>query len=823
MGSNALVSDLTAALGKDAVRSGPLDRRLFSKDAGVARGEVVAITYPSSTDEAAEVVRIAARHDLPVVVRGAGTGLAGGAVPADPGVVLVTMRMNQIEVDEANWTAWVGPGVINLDLSAHTRPLGLHFAPDPSSQAACTIGGNVANNSGGPHCLSEGTTANHVLALEFIDSSGEIHVTGTAAPDQSGLDVRAILVGSEGTMAVVTRALVRLTPNPPAVKTMLFAYPDVLGAAGTVSDIIAAGVVPAALEMMDRGLIRAVENFVHADLPVDAAAVLLAEVDGHPAAIEAESDLIVGIARERGAFDVRVAADDAEREILWKARKSAFGAIAQVAPDYYLHDTVVPRTRLVEVLDRIYRIAEHHDLTVLNTIHAGDGNLHPKFAYDASDADEAARVKEAAGEIVALSIEMGGVLSGEHGIGLEKRDLMPLMFSEVDLGDASPRLPLLRLREGRSRGRLDMTSIKSLVARRFGKFTADVPGAPAAQFTFAPTTAEDCAAVLDLASEHGLAVLPWGGGTHQQIGNRVDADIVLSTSGFTDLDWRPDDLTAVVGSGVGVAEIEERLAERSQTAVLAERPGASTIGGAVASAASGWRRLRYGPTRDRILEVVVATGDGRVVRAGGQVVKNVSGYDIPRLMCGSLGSLGVITRLCLKLWPIGATTATVRVDDAAQAMRVAFRPLAVLDSPAGARVYLAGTAAEIEAQAEALGGAAAAGLHWPEIPSGETLVAVRVPRAVTSEAAAWVAPLGDWVSAHGVGEVLASVDGADAELLNGIRARAESIGGSLAVLRGDPGIDPWGAAPATLDLQRRIKGAFDPLSVMVPGKLPGGL
>jgi glycolate oxidase len=360
-------------------------------------------------------------------------------VPSDPSVMIVTTHMVGVAIDEENRTAWVGPGVINLDLSRQTEPLGLHFAPDPSSQAACTVGGNIANNSGGPHCLAEGSTTGHVLALEYVDADGDLQVVGGAAPDPVGLDVRGVIVGSEGTLGVVTRALVRLTPNPPAVRTMLFAFPDVESAAATVSAVIAAGVVPAALEMMDRHLIVAVERFLGAGLPVDAAAVLLAEVAGHQAGVEAEAALIVETAGHHGAFDVRVAADEEEREVLWKARKSAFGAIAQIAPDYYLHDTVVPRTRLVEVLTEIYAIAGRHELVVLNTIHAGDGNLHPKFAYDARVAGETERVRRAAEEVVALSVRVGGVLSGEHGIGLEKRDLMHLVFSAEDL-DAQARL-----------------------------------------------------------------------------------------------------------------------------------------------------------------------------------------------------------------------------------------------------------------------------------------------------------------------------------------------------------------------------------------------
>jgi len=324
-------------------------------------------------------------------------------------------------------------------LSKQTAPIGLHFAPDPSSQAACTIGGNVASNSGGPHCLAEGSTVNHILAIEFVTATGEMVVAGSGAPDPSGLDVRGVMVGSEGTLGIVTRVLVKLLPDPPAIRTLLLAFHEVGGAAATVSDVVASGVVPAALEMMDRPLIRAVENFVHADLPVDAAAVLLAEVAGHEAGVDAEAELIERLATDNGAFQIRRAADAEERELLWKARKSSFGAVAQIAPDYYLHDTVIPRTKLVEVLDQIYEIAARRNLLVLNTIHAGDGNLHPLFAFDASDPEVVAQVKAAAGEIVEISIAAGGMLSGEHGIGLEKRDLMDLVFSPVDL-DAQARL-----------------------------------------------------------------------------------------------------------------------------------------------------------------------------------------------------------------------------------------------------------------------------------------------------------------------------------------------------------------------------------------------
>ena len=434
-----MIEELREVLGDERVLVSPLARHLYSKDAGVFRGEATVVVVPGTTAEVQEVVRIATRNGVSIVARGAGTGLAAGAVPLEGGIVLSTTRMNQIhEIDPVNRTAWVGPGVINLDLSRATAGLGLHFAPDPSSQAACTIGGNVANNSGGPHCLAEGSTVNHVLALEVVLADGTVTVVGSAAPDEIGLDLRGMLVGSEGTLAIVTRALVKLTVNSPDVRTLLAWFDSVGDAAATVSGVIAAGVVPAALEMMDQAMTQAVENWLHAGLPTEAAAILLAEVVGETAAVEAEAELIRRVALENHA-QVRVAASEAERALLWKGRKSAFGAVAQAAPNYYLHDTVVPRTKLVETMEAVYRIGDKHGLTMLNVFHAGDGNLHPLMAFDASEPGMLEKVQAAADELVELCVKLGGALSGEHGIGREKRDLMPLMFSPVDL-DAQARV-----------------------------------------------------------------------------------------------------------------------------------------------------------------------------------------------------------------------------------------------------------------------------------------------------------------------------------------------------------------------------------------------
>ena len=417
-----------------------LERHVYGKDAGVYRGNPTMVAMIETTEEAAAVVKAARRHGVPVVARGAGTGLSAGAVPEVGGVVLVTTRMNRIaDIDVENRTAWVGPGVINLDLSRATIPYGLHFAPDPSSQSACTVGGNIACNSGGPHCLAEGSTVNHILALEFVTDTGEVLMVGGPAPDPIGLDLRGIMVGSEGTLGIVTRALVKLTPNAPDVRTMAIAFPTIEDAAATVSGIIAAGLIPAALEMMDQLMMQAIENWLHAGLPIEAGALLLAEVTGVTEAVEAEAKIVSQIAHDNNALSVQIAASPAERDLLWKSRKSAFGAVAQAAPDYYLHDTVVPRTRLVEAMSKVYEIGERYQITMMNVFHAGDGNLHPLMAFDASEPGRLEQVKAAADELVRICVELGGVLSGEHGIGIEKRHLMPLLFSEIDL-DAQARV-----------------------------------------------------------------------------------------------------------------------------------------------------------------------------------------------------------------------------------------------------------------------------------------------------------------------------------------------------------------------------------------------
>jgi glycolate oxidase len=430
---------LRTLLGPDRVIDHPLERGLYARDGGATSGECGLVALPETTAEVVACVRLAADAGLHVVPRGSGTGLSGGAVPLEGAMVVSLARMRRVlSIDAAVPCAWVEPGVLNLDLTMAVRHLGLHYAPDPSSQQACSIGGNVGTNAGGPHCLASGVTVQHVLGLEVVLADGEVVLLGGTAPDPPGYDLRGLMVGGEGTIGIVTRICARLMRNPPAVRTMLLDFTSVAAAGGCVGGVIADGVVPSAMEMMSQNMVQAVEAFVHAGLPVDAAAVLLVEVDGTPAEVAQQTAVVERVGREHGAREVRVARDEVERALFWKARKSAFGAVARVAPNYYLHDCVVPRTRLVEILETVEEIAARRGLVILNVFHAGDGNLHPLIAFDRRDPAQVEQVYAAGTEIIEACVAVGGTLSGEHGIGLEKRDFMPLTFTRLDL-DAQAR------------------------------------------------------------------------------------------------------------------------------------------------------------------------------------------------------------------------------------------------------------------------------------------------------------------------------------------------------------------------------------------------
>jgi glycolate oxidase subunit GlcD len=431
-----LVAALRAIVGDAHCLSRPEELIPYECDGlTLHRALPVAVVLPRDTDEVARVVRACRRFGVPFVPRGAGTGLSGGAVAMEGGVVVECSRLDRIlAIDVENRFAVVEPGLVNAALSKAVAPHGLFYAPDPSSQAACTIGGNLGENSGGPHTLKYGTTTNHVLALQMVLPDGEVVRLGSATGWGDALDLVGAVVGAEGTLGIVTEATVRLSPTPEAVETLLAIFPDVVSACRAVGSIIRSGLVPAALEIVDRRTIAAVEASVYAaGLPRDAGAVLLVELDGPRPAVDRQVERIRALAASESASRVEVARNAAERDRFWRARKGAFGAMGRLAPDLYVHDAVVPRAKLPEILERVCAIADRHRLRLSNVFHAGDGNLHPNISFDRRDPDELERVLAAGREILEACVAVGGSISGEHGIGAEKREYMKLVYTDADL------------------------------------------------------------------------------------------------------------------------------------------------------------------------------------------------------------------------------------------------------------------------------------------------------------------------------------------------------------------------------------------------------
>jgi glycolate oxidase len=429
-----VANELRHIVGRDAVIDSHNDLRIFERDGSIEGAMPDAVVLPSNTQQVADVVKVAAKHHIPVVPRGAGTGLSGGAVTIRGGIALQVTRMRHIlEIDPVAQTALVEPGVVNQELSLAASSHKLFYAPDPSSQKACTIGGNAAENSGGPHCLYYGVTTNHVLGMEVVLADGSVHWVSGDAPDRVGIDLCGVLVGSEGTLCAITKIKVRLLRTPPTVATLLAAFPTIDTASQAVSAVIARGIVPAALEMMDNVTVGAVEAHYHAGYPTEAGAVLLVEVDG---IAESTRELMAAIRKvldENQGYAMREAQSPTERDLLWAGRKGAIGALGRIKPNYYLHDGVVPRSRLPQILSAVGEIGVHYRLPVANVFHAGDGNLHPNILFDLRDRDVLPQVESAGEEMLRAVVELGGALSGEHGIGLEKSAFMPWVYSPDDL------------------------------------------------------------------------------------------------------------------------------------------------------------------------------------------------------------------------------------------------------------------------------------------------------------------------------------------------------------------------------------------------------
>ena len=720
-----IIEDLRAAVGSAAVLSEPDELLVYECD-GLPQHKYLprAVVFPSSTEETSAVMRVLEAAGVPFTPRGAGTGLSGGALSLNRGVVIELARMRKIlKVDEANRIAVVQPGVVNAQVSRAVAHLGLHYVPDPSSQPTCTIGGNIAENAGGIHCLKYGTTTDHVLGLKVVLAGGEVVELGGGGTETIGYDLAGVFVGSEGTFGIVTEATLRLVPIPPAVRTLLAEFAEVNDASHAVSAIIAAGVMPAALEMMDHEIIRAVEASVFAaGLPLDAGAALLIELDGLEAGIDEEAERVKSVCLQYGARDCRLARDENERKKLWAARKGAFGAIGRIAPDSMIQDAVVPRSRLPEVLDSVFQIAAKYQLRIANVFHAGDGNLHPLICFDSRSPDEVRRVKEAGRELMEVCVRAGGSITGEHGVGFDKRELLPLIFSEADMeamlrvraafdptGLCNPGkiIPMLRgCGEARAQAKSNLQCPTSKVLSEpkatlpnggdllgppasrpqlqsrdqqekaptrpvpfdpdiaYTRLTALVGGSniSASPLTVSPGSVSEVCEVMKLAASEGWSVLPAGAMTWPN-GRRTSSipQVIVSTQRLSRIiEHEPADLIAVTEAGVTLADFNDRLAQNGQWLPL-DPPddGRATIGGVVATGLGGAQQFGYGAPRRHVIGMKVVLADGSLIKVGGRVVKNVAGYDLCKLFTGSYGTLGVIVEVNFKLRPVPFETSTM--------------------------------------------------------------------------------------------------------------------------------------------------------------------
>jgi glycolate oxidase subunit GlcD len=960
-GRDALVEDLREIVGRKNVLAEPEELLVYECD-GLPQHKhpPCAVVFPTSTEETSEVLGLLSDEGVSFAPRGAGTGLSGGALAINRGVVIELARMRAIlKIDPENRLAVVQTGLVNAHLSRAVAPYGLYYVPDPSSQPSCTIGGNIAENAGGIHCLKYGTTTDHVIGARVVLADGSIVDLGGST---AGYDLLGVFVGSEGTFGIATEATVKLTPIPPAVRTLLADFLDVDDASRAVSAIISAGMLPAALEMMDNAIIRAVEASIFtAGLPIDAQAVLLVELDGVEAGIDDDVEKAEAILREHGARSVRRAADEDERKKLWAARKGAFGAVGRLSPDIMIQDAVVPRSRLPEVLAETYRISARYNLQLANVFHAGDGNLHPLICFDLRHGDDLERVRQAGREIMETCVRAGGSITGEHGVGLDKSGYLPLIFSDDDMdammqvraafdpsglcnpgkiipmprgcgegravatsslsepeavatgslqaaashqqrGEASSSATNLSLSDtppNRTTQKQTLISTKlneARIAREFARIVGDQSvrrlsdsiassqsNTPPAgrSLEVAPQSSEAAAQVMRLAMKENLAVVPAGAVTWIDAGNPMSrADLLLTTRRMTRvISHEPADLVATAEAGVRLLEFQKHLAQAGQWLPI-DPPddGRATLGGVVATGLGGPHSLGFGRPRSFVIGMRVVLSDGRSIKAGGNVVKNVAGYDLCKLFTGSYGTLGLITELTFKLRPLPAETRTIVASGSLASLLTAGRrvsnqlfPVAVeLLSPRMAEyleiasesdyalmVRFAGSSRSVVAQtAQALRDLRESGgnhcvthdeddalwrnlnakplqltedLSWrvalrpTDLESFLTEVTALEKDDVSQVQLQWHAGLGDGRLRAIAGAPVYHREAVRA--LEHLRRKAETLGGSLVIesapLEIKNEFDAWGDFGSTTELMKRVKLELDPLNLLSPGRFDG--
>lgn len=833
---------LEALFPKGQVTTNPVELITYEIDGGLNPGRPDGVVFPLRKEDVVRLARWAGEYCVPLVGRGSGTGLSGGAVPSNGGIVVSFARMNRVlEVNETDPLAVVEPGVINLALDALAKSQHYCYPPDPASQRACAIGGNVAENAGGPHCFKYGVTTNYVAGLEAVLADGQVIRTGGRGFDYPEYDFTGLLTGSEGTLALLTGVCLRLIRNPAAFKTLLATFDSVQEVGEAVSAIIAEGLVPAALEMMDRNIAGIIEAYVHAGLPTEAAALLLVEVDGYPESLDSQMNEIVALLKRRNARQLHICQTAAERDQIWLARKSAFGAMARISPAYFQVDGTVPRSKLAETLGGINKICERLGLKVGYVFHAGDGNLHPMIPFDPADEDMESRVRQAGDEILNLCVSKDGSISGEHGVGLDKRRFMPSMYNIDELGAMREVKEVFDPQEILNPGKIfppDMI----LPLRQEGTASARLPS------LFTPQSEHEAAEGLRTAQAIGQLVTITGGGMLQPPTLPLGAT-VLSSKALTGIAALvPDDLYVTVKAGTRLAEVQEALTGHHLWVPLYSPWIETTVGGILSTAFNSPCRMKYGSVRDQVLGLRVVLPDGRCVRFGRPVVKNVAGYDMVKLFVGAYGTLGLITEATLRLTALPRVrhTLLLRVDDMEIGLSVgesfhhtcsmtsallflsgchvpdlAPSPYLLLLSAEG---YPEDVDADLSVARAMANWTEIGGLCWNDLWSrlfhnSPSYLRIGVPPSkLPAFLKANAMALGE-VYAADLASGLVHICPAPLAEISRLRSAALATGG-YAVVVGAPresSVEAWGYVPETLPLMRRLKARWDPKGYLNAG------
>ncbi len=680
-----LIKALNKIVGSPNVLSAQRDLLAYSYDATQRQEKPDVVVLPQTTAEVSNIMKLASHFMIPVIPRGAGTGISGGTVPVKGGIILELSRMNRIiSIDLANRRCIVQPGVINLDLQDALAAKGYMYPPDPASQKSCTLGGNIGENAGGPLCLRYGVTSKYVCGMEVVLPDGEIVEMGGEVEDVPGYDLRGLMIGSEGTFGIATRLILHIIPLPEASKTMLAVFDKLEYAGQAVSDIISAGIIPASLELMDRKMCGAIEQSLHAGYPVDAEGVLLIEISGLTDGLDRQEKAISDICRNNSVRELRTAKTGAERDALWKGRKGAFGSVARICPPYLVNDGTVPRNKLVPALLKVQELVEKYHVQIANVAHAGDGNLHPLILFDRNNQEEAIAAKKTSEEILKTCLELGGTISGEHGIGLEKLAAMSRMFNTEDLAamrkvkqvfdpqnilNPGKLLPPVAENSGQKVNNIPFLAgnSDSLFRQKLAEIVGEenlqtgdrieqsykVDGLAPDIVVFASNT-EQVSQIIKTANQHQKTIVPSGHGSKQNQGRCIaTCDAVLCLKNLNRiLDFDPGNSTVRVGAGISHSELQKQIdVQRLFFPLDPFSNEQATIGEELATASNGPKRFMYGNIRDLILGLTVVTPEGDILHPGGKTMKNVAGVDLCKLFIGSWGTLGVITEAVLRLFP----------------------------------------------------------------------------------------------------------------------------------------------------------------------------